>query len=77
MILPWTPKIVYGLFTDTFPIFNSRKRSYIIIMGLVQGSCLTFVFFPLKNVIFFVTALTIAGFSGAVLDVVIDGLMVV
>lgn len=31
--LPWTPKIVYGFFTDTFPIFGSRKRNYVILMG--------------------------------------------
>ena len=35
MALPWTPKLVYGIICDTFPICKSRKRSYIIIMGLV------------------------------------------
>ena len=34
--LPYTPKIFYGIITDTFPIFSSRKKSYVIIMGLVQ-----------------------------------------
>jgi len=39
MTLPWTPKLFYGILADTFPICKSRKRSYIILMGLVQGCC--------------------------------------
>ena len=35
MILPWTPKLFYGIITDTFPICKSRKRSYIILMGML------------------------------------------
>ena len=35
MLLPWTPKLVYGVFTDTFPLFGSRKRNYLILMGLL------------------------------------------
>ena len=35
MLLPWTPKILYGIITDTFPICGSRKRSYIILMGML------------------------------------------
>ena len=35
MNLPWTIKIVYGFFTDMFPICGSRKRNYIILMGFI------------------------------------------
>jgi hypothetical protein len=35
MNLPWTIKICYGIFTDTFPICGSRKRNYIILMGFI------------------------------------------
>ena len=35
ILLPWTPKIFYGIITDTFPICGSRKKSYIILMGLI------------------------------------------
>lgn len=31
--LPWTPKLLYGIFTDVFPICGSGKRSYIFLMG--------------------------------------------
>ena len=36
---PWTPKIFYGIIADTFPICGSRKRSYLIVMGLLQATC--------------------------------------
>jgi MFS family permease len=75
--LPWTPKLLYGLFTDTFPLFGSRKRNYLILMGLIQGICLALAFFPSDNPNIFIAFLFITAFSGAVMDVVVDGLMVV
>ena len=48
-----------------------------MIMGMVQGITCIVVFFPVKNVSFFVTMLTLKALSGAVMDVVVDGLMVV
>ena len=36
--LPYTPKIFYGIITDTFPICKSRKKSYLIIMGALQAA---------------------------------------
>jgi hypothetical protein len=77
MNLPWTIKIVYGIFTDTFPICGSRKRNYIILMGFIQGAVLLILFFPLNSAGLFTGLFTIVMFAGAVMDVVIDGLMVV
>ena len=34
MHLPWTPKLIYGIITDVFPICGSGKRSYVFIMGM-------------------------------------------
>ena len=75
--LPWTPKLLYGLFTDTFPIFGSRKRNYLILMGAIQCICLTLAFFKWKNPTVFVSFLIVTALTGAVMDVVVDGLMVV
>ena len=75
--MPWSPKILYGFFTDTFPIFGSRKRSYLILMGALQAITMIVVFFPQDSVYLFVSMLTIKSLSGAVMDVVVDGLMVV
>lgn len=46
-------------------------------MGLVQGISLSAVFFPLENPNFFVFFIFMTSFAGAVMDVVVDGLMVV
>ena len=35
MTLSWTPKLFYGIISDTFPIFGTRKRSYIMLMGFL------------------------------------------
>jgi len=34
--LAWSPKIVYGIFVDSFSICGSRTKAYIMITGLVQ-----------------------------------------
>jgi MFS family permease len=75
--LPWTPKLFYGLFTDTFPLFGSRKRNYLILMGMLQGLSLAVCTLPLPNPMTFTSMLVLQSFAGAVMDVVIDGLMVV
>ena len=78
MTLPWTPKLLYGILADTFPICKSRKRSYIIIMGLMQGICSMAIPFILEshNSFLIVALGTMISLSGAFMDVVVDGLMV-
>ena len=77
LTLPWVPKIGYGIFTDAFPICQSRKRSYIVLMGTVQCLCaLTIALMPAKSASFVCAITTIIYFAQAVMDVVVDGLMV-
>ena len=33
---PWTIKLIYGLLSDNVPIFGYKRKSYIIIMGILQ-----------------------------------------
>ena len=74
---PWTPKIFYGIISDTFPICGSRKRSYLIVMGLLQATCSV-----LLALVEFEHALTTAligmliVLARAFMDVVVDGMMV-
>ena len=75
MTLPWTPKLFYGIISDTFPICKSRKKSYIIIMGILQGTC-AFAIPYWKSADAICVLGTIIAFSGAFMDVVVDGLMV-
>ena len=76
-MLPWTPKLFYGIITDTFPIFGSRKRSYIILMGSIQclvSLSLALIDFEHAEEVAVLGAIIF--FTGAFMDVVVDGLMV-
>ena len=42
--LPWAPKLLYGIMTDSFPIFGSTKRSYVVLMGVIQFLALMAIF---------------------------------
>ena len=75
--LSWTPKLFYGIISDTFPIFGTRKKSYIILMGLLQFTMAwSIALGKFKSA----TVITVLGFfmnlSSAFMDVVVDGLMV-
>ena len=76
-MFPWTPKIIYGIIADTFPIGGSRKRSYIILMGGVQCGCsllLALVQFDHAMTVALIGTLVVL--SGCFMDVVVDGMMV-
>ena len=32
---PWLLKIIFGIISDTVPVWGSRKKAWLIIMGLV------------------------------------------
>ena len=34
--LPWSVKIIFGLISDNVPLFGSRRKSYLLIMGFLQ-----------------------------------------
>lgn len=39
-VIPWTVKPIYGFLSDAFPLFGYRRRSYLILAGLV--GCLSY-----------------------------------
>ena len=75
---PFVLKMFYGIFTEAFPICGSTKKSYIILIGIahlsVLAPCFLFKFESVQVFVFFTTAQI---FCSGVLDVVIDGLIVV
>eukprot|EP00956_Cyclotella_meneghiniana_P023984 scaffold47667_cov57-Cyclotella_meneghiniana.AAC.4 len=38
LVLPWTVKPLYGFLSDGFPLFGYRRRSYLVLAGLVGFS---------------------------------------
>ena len=75
--IPWAPKILYGIITDTFPICGSTKKNYIIVLGCLF--CLVsvlYAFFDFESPTPAVALITIANFALAMSDVVVDGLTV-
>lgn len=77
MVLPWTPKIIYGILSDTFPLFGSRKKSYLIIMGLLQTiTCILLAIIEFEYATSVAWLVTAFALSTAFSDVIVDGLMV-
>ena len=77
IVLPWSFKFFYGIFTDIVPLCGSRKKNYIIAAGGVQ--CIsTFLLgynkFESIKPFLFLAGTMMGCFS--VMDTVIDGLMV-
>lgn len=40
----WSIKILYGLISDNFPIMGSRRKSYIIMAGIIQFASMMSIF---------------------------------
>jgi hypothetical protein len=75
---PWSVKILYGIVSDNVPIFGSKRKSYVVIMGLLQFVSLIVVFlFEVKDEKYVTALLFMASLSGAYLDVLVDALMVI
>ena len=76
--IPWSIKFFFGMLADSVPIYKSRRRSYLIIMALIQIICMSLLatvqIASTKAVTFFLF-LTVA--SGAFNDVIVDALMVI
>jgi hypothetical protein len=77
ILLPWVFKLIYGAMIDTVTIFGTRKRWWMIIMGLVQFfSLYAAAFFKIESVNVMTVLLTISTLAAAFMDVIVDGIMV-
>ena len=77
MSLSWTPKLFYGIISDTFPIFGTRKKSYLALMGLLQFSTAFLIaLYPFENAASIAALGFLMNLASAFMDVVVDGLMV-
>lgn len=76
--LPWALKLLYGIFSDSLPIFGSTKRYYILLMGIIQFLALSAVAaynWPTAGSVVILSI--IYSFGGAFEEVVCQGMMVV
>jgi folate/biopterin transporter len=86
LVLPWTVKPLYGFMSDAFPLFGYRRRSYLVLSGLVGfGSYALLAYSGIsvtdeasKSMVLTVTIvlLMLSSASIAFSDVVADGIVV-
>ena len=76
--LPWSIKIIYGLLSDNVPFCGTKRKSYLVLMGLLQFFALMVIFaqdnIPSMGV---AVCLMMAALSEAFVNVVADAIMCV
>jgi MFS-type transporter involved in bile tolerance (Atg22 family) len=76
--IPWSFKILYGLISDNVPIFGSKRKSWLIIMGTLQFVALfSLAIAEPKDPLAVAFILASASLSEAFVNVVADAMMVV
>lgn len=76
--LPWTLKILYGLISDNVPLWGTRRRSYLILMGIIQFFMLFSIYsFQYDDPLVVAVVLAFASMSEAFTNVVSDAIMVI
>lgn len=76
--IPWSMKILYGLISDNVPLWGTRRRSYLIMMGIIQFFCLFSIYaFQFESPLAVALILALASLSEAFTNVVSDAIMVI
>ena len=76
--LPWSIKILYGLISDNFPVFGSRRKSYLLIAAFLQFfSMAGLTYNSTGNLNLAVGFLFMSNLSVALADVIVDSLMII
>ena len=76
--IPWSFKILYGLISDNVPICGTRRKSWLIIMGILQFiTILSLALTEPKDPLAVALILATASLSEAFVNVVSDAIMVI
>lgn len=76
--IPWSFKIIYGLISDNVPLCGTRRKSWLIIMGILQFLSLMSLFiFEFDDPLVVAILLAVASMSEAFVNVVSDAIMVI
>ena len=82
---PWSIKLFYGLISDNLPIWGSKRRSYLILNGVLSLLCMLplIIYSPnetskkTSSTVWVITILlAINSMTGAFNDVVVDAILV-
>ena len=77
---PWCFKPLFGLLTDFWPIAGSRRKSYLLAMGLLTSVCFCGLYalmpLPPGSRMFLMLSLMIPTFAVTFADVVLDALII-
>lgn len=75
---PWSIKIFYGIISDNLPIMGSKRKSYLVILSVLQFFTMQImVFYTGTNYYFTAFLLMLNNLSIAAMDVIVDSIMVV
>lgn len=78
--LPWSVKIIYGLISDNIPLFGSKRKSYLLIMAILQSVTMVVLAMQDKesnDVTLVKYSLFLSNVGIAFSDVIVDSLMVI
>lgn len=75
-VLPWTIKPLYGWLSDTLPIAGYRRRSYLVLSGLLGCAAWLAMALWVESPLQATLAVLLASLSTAVGDVIVDSLVV-
>jgi hypothetical protein len=83
-VLPWTIKPLYGFLSDGFPLFGYKRKSYLMLAGVLGGLSYTLLgmttfwegLSPSTSIAGTIAALLVSSASIAMCDVVADGIVV-
>jgi MFS family permease len=75
-LLPWIIKPVYGLISDSFPLFGRRRKSYFLLMSALAAGAAVSLGMATPTYWTLVVLVTILGFGIAFTDVLTDAMMV-
>ncbi|MFE4106423.1 folate/biopterin family MFS transporter [Almyronema epifaneia] len=74
--LPWTIKPVFGFLSDGWPLFNYRRRPYLILAGVLGAIAWILMATVVNTAGTAIAAITLSSLSIAVSDVIVDSLVV-
>lgn len=76
-ILGWAIKPLWGIVSDTRPIFGSRRKNYLVLVSLLAAWCwFSLALAPAYTIWFLLIMLTLSSFAYAFQDVVADAMMI-